>query len=1324
MKKFNLFSKLVLLILLATFMSCDNSLLPSPIINSQDNENKQNSTAIWNAPENLIATHGLKSRIELTWQGVKIATRYYIYEANSPYEKFIQIGETTSNTTSYVIDEKSGVSKYYKITAVKKDGTESPFSIIAHGTTLATPVITFIGQDEKQSESKSSVHWYMNNCTTDTYLRNVRYIINCFDPSGASIQEKIHDGNSDYPYVIFENLEPNTNYTYQITAYIVSNQNETEISDKVDQKTSRKLIPNAVSNLSASLGTSASEIQINFELPNFVDMAIGNGIYEQKPLYFKIYRKLNAEEDLDSNWKLINGKFSKDDFKNQYTPLNPNQIYEPGQIVSYVDTNELKRGVLYDYKIQSYADETTREITSPQSCSTISGFLMAVPQFETGKYEAILDELGESYAEISTGFIFKWDMLSYEKDYGFILKEKKFKLEIDNGEVKDEVGDSGTFTYFDNIEAINEYVRYFDLRDEESITKNRGYYTYSLFIINKPGDDFVCPQEENFEFVQKIEAFGTTLVTQDTSKPEIHDFTTQDGYKDKILLSWAYDETIEKYTITYELEDGTEEKISDFSSIIEGKKNGDLITFQHDVESGFQATYTLTALRGISVETEPVKLSTLGTPSLEFDAENPEYDYISVSWNPVNKAEFYDISYSVDGKNYSSPIEIQNPGENVENPENFIRNADGSYTYNIVHPENYDDATQAGKNILVKIVAKSSVDSTNNVLTTKLLGPSLINSSAMIANSAEKIVVNWNKIPGVKNYLVKRDRYSVDNTVLESTDYYCVNAEDFTVTVSNEELEEKESKYISVSLENGNSFKLLDKPYQNNKNTRWCVNQDKISWGFPYRYTILPLANKEDSFDADTGLLAERVAYKNLSKIETVGSVIGYGHNVTATKSEDPYSVVVTWEKPYLASGSSYDPVLLRRKSGTDDDFTKTNTVLDISGNFFTVIPNVEERTIAYDYAIDYSDSEKLNSSYLEDLSNKIDENGESYNKGYTFSIEANAVNVPDGASLGFSEKIDWKVWDYSKRARGPKEDATYLVQLKNKNLGSQWNTLASFKYNSPITINNPSSYEASIIQQGNGIIITPNDLSSNDSAIHNGILKVLRDYKHYVKITVTRENSKGEVIEASTFAEKDQYMVRKITSGELCNNVALITADALYKCGIPYKTVSGTNSRTTTGNGESSTFKITGTPNNAFDYKNKVTWDFNNYKHVFNNGISSTESASFLSPFTLDSAQSSSVMGSDDNKLYHLPSLDITVSHESGMESYQGIVNMSIGKSGNSTSYTLTYKKNGTTVRSLSDSSREEFYKYFPYELGSDGENGDSSLNSEFIIYKSPWWN
>ena len=98
--------------------------------------------------------------------------------------------------------------------------------------------------------------------------------------------------------------------------------------------------------------------------------------------------------------------------------------------------------------------------------------------------------------------------------------------------------------------------------------------------------------------------------------------------------------------------------------------------------------------------------------------------------------------------------------------------------------------------------------------------------------------------------------------------------------------------------------------------------------------------------------------------------------------------------------------------------------------------------------------------------------------------------------------------------------------------------------------------------------------------------------------------------------------------------------------------------------------------------------------------------------------------MYSDEHKLYHLPSLDITVSHESGMESYHGTVNISIGKSGNSTSYTLTYKKNGTPVRSLSDSFREEFYKYFPYELGRDGNNGDSSLNSGFIIYKSPWWN
>ena len=78
-------------------------------------------------------------------------------------------------------------------------------------------------------------------------------------------------------------------------------------------------------------------------------------------------------------------------FGTQYTPSNPEEIYEPGQTVTYTDTTELKRGVMYEYKVQSYADETTREISSNLSYATTQGFLMAVPKFETANYEVIKD---------------------------------------------------------------------------------------------------------------------------------------------------------------------------------------------------------------------------------------------------------------------------------------------------------------------------------------------------------------------------------------------------------------------------------------------------------------------------------------------------------------------------------------------------------------------------------------------------------------------------------------------------------------------------------------------------------------------------------------------------------------------------------------------------------------------------------------------------------------------------------------------------------------------------------------------------------------------
>ena len=1311
-KSFRLFCAFISILSFFTF-SCQHELLPSPKNETTTDQNQNQETIIGTVPENLVATHGLKGKIELSWQGVQDTARYNIYEAATPYDKFIQIAETTTNTTSYTLEEKSGASKYYKVTAVNRNGKESPFSIVAHGTTLAIPVITYIGQDEQNSDSACSVHWYMNNCNSATYQQNVRYTINCFDPQGNNVAEKVHDGNADYPSITFEDLIPNTNYTYQITAYIVTHQNDTEVSDKADAATARRLRPNAPENLSATLGTSTTENTITFDLPAMVDVALGNGIYEPKPLYFKIYRKLAADEDTAENWKIIESKFDQTTFKTQYTPSNPDQIYEPGQTVTYVDTKDLKRGIMYDYKVQSYADETNREISSNLSIATTKGFLMGIPNFQTTNYEAIKNSEETQYVKVSTNFSFNWNMFGYENNYGFILGEKRYKLEIDNSDSKDETGDTETFTYFKDISSINEYTKTFDLTNAEELINIRGYYSYKLYIIQNPSDDYIAPSPgSTFDSVLQVEAFGKVLVTQDTSKPEIANFSTVDGYKDKILLSWTYDETIQKYEITYELEDGTEAVIEDLSTALTNATNGSTITYEHKVESGFYATYTLTAFRGINVSTEPVKLYTLGTPILTFDNENPKYDNISVTWNPVNKVDSYELSYSVDnGTSYTSPIEI--PASTTE-LENLTINADESFTYKFVQPTNYDDATFSGKDILVKIQAKNTLNSTTNNVIAKTLGPALTKKLATVALSTESINVKWNKVQGAKKYLIKRERYSADNKSILSTDFYYVNTDASKVAVDGEDIDT--SKYVKISYDEiALEYKLEDSSYPNTGNTKWQVNQDRINWGFPYHYTVFPLENETDSFDVETGALADKVTYKNLSDVESIGSALGYGHNVTATKSEDPRKITITWDKPYLSDKASYEPVLWRSESGKNN-WEKTDLSLDGTGKF-VFIPKYNERITPYDFAVMYKDtSSKPNQTYLDDLATKVDENNEPNNKGYAFAIETSAENVTVDGEAGYNEKISWKLWDYTKRAKGPKQDAIYIVQMKNNNLGADWKTVATYTNDGTVTINDLDEYETTITQQGNGIVIAPNGLSNNNSAIHNGLLKVLRDYKHYAQVIVTRETAAGEITASFADDEENNYIVRKITKGELTKSISLIIADAIYQAGIS----SG-------GSRECGYFFI-----EHPSATKKIIYGTNDkeYTHIFKGGTSSTLNKEFKSSWTVKIPNSTKTSYSaNNNSLFYLPEVSITITNsEVELDSYKGIMVFSAGKQGQLIGgcelvWSLNIKINDKTICSISD-NKNDFLNWFPYTLGDSQGDSITSYTESEPIYQSPWWN
>ena len=159
---------------------------------------------------------------------------------------------------------------------------------------------------------------------------------------------------------------------------------------------------------------------------------------------------------------------------------------------------------------------------------------------------------------------------------------------------------------------------------------------------------------------------------------------------------------------------------------------------------------------------------------------------------------------------------------------------------------------------------------------------------------------------------------------------------------------------------------------------------------------------------------------------------------------------------------------------------------------------------------------------------------------------------------------------------------------MKNNNLGAEWINVATYKNDKTIT---PSTYkETTIAIDGNGVKITPNGLSSDDSAVHNGLLKVLRDYKHYVQVLVTRENSNGQVITAS-FAddENDNYITRQITSGEFARSVALVFSYGIYDFHDGGK-FNGTDETITSSNG--GTFHYWW----PFNFNNEYTYRIINY--------------------------------------------------------------------------------------------------------------------------------
>jgi hypothetical protein len=161
--------------------------------------------------KNITATNDLPRAITLTWEPstVNDLSHYNIYRSTSPdglFDYYVKL-ETTTFTDAV---KEDGKFYFYKITAVDKDGLESPLSSVAiQGSTLSKPQPP-IAYEGKIVDKAVDLQWSKNDPRTVSYTviktTKTNWISRESVEINAITEPKFHDAailaNTDYTYEI------------------------------------------------------------------------------------------------------------------------------------------------------------------------------------------------------------------------------------------------------------------------------------------------------------------------------------------------------------------------------------------------------------------------------------------------------------------------------------------------------------------------------------------------------------------------------------------------------------------------------------------------------------------------------------------------------------------------------------------------------------------------------------------------------------------------------------------------------------------------------------------------------------------------------------------------------------------------------------------------------------------------------------------------------------------------------------------------------------------------------------------------------------------
>lgn len=1361
-----------------SFSACQNELLDSPSFQNRGSY----STGRVAAPTNLTATQGGFRSITIKWTAAKSAVFYNIYHSDTATGNFTFLEQTPDATCSYTTSADPDVKKYYKIQSVDTNGEVSEqYSQICFGTTLATPIITSIKQNAKGDAI--TVRWYKGvNCTTDTYLNDsLNYTIVLYNADGTQVlrEETISAMDvkeaADTKYT-FTNLTPNTKYKIQIKAYTKSAQDSksTESSDKEDQSTAHSLIPAAPENFSVSKGTSKDSVTLSWELPKYAEIKSATA-FETRPVYFKIYRKLesapenayepiitylgttvNADQPANDSTiyfeKTKTGESEepiitvtpKDSIAVDYSKADETKAeeafpsYIPGTIITYIDKN-VKSGKKYSYRIQSFIDDSKKKnITSDESICEDFGWLINSQTIQVSSkpnyYNNDNKQLIESF---SVTMNFKFD--DFGQKYNYIITETCQEMEnVETGEgesktiEKKPVGDETKEKY-----SSTSYADFFPWKKEyktEELKENHfKYYSYSVAITSEDGKT---------EYAS-IDAPGKIIIIdKKESVPNVDDFSVQDGYSNKFILSWTYDETC-SYKVIYTNKDknGKEESKIEKTFAADELKNekgescvtGDKVKFSHQAESGDTRTvYTLVGSNGFeSSRILDGEYRTLGTPEPYFE---PSYKSIKVIWKPVQKA----ISYTITATYNEEKIIAKNISK-IETDEN------GNFYCVITEPygetingeeriSNTTNAEIAGNPIDFEIKATSSAEEppydsdtiTNSNIKISTLGPAATKIT-QIQGAGKQILLKWNKIEGAKGYIIFRKKYSKSFIGMpDKADVYFYSAEDKSLS-----LIQDDSTPSASCNETAGLFTFYDKYKEaQNYDSQYETDQAQIAWGLPFGYTVIPVL-KDSDFTIDDDLVItgteDSIAYtkESLDKIEQKGATYGYGLALTASKATSQHTVELNWEPPY---GVSSEPMIFRRAYNASAGSSWKLDAIGSSKDIKTIecVPEVNYK--AYDYIVCYKPERyedlTIDPYYEKYLSESVETvNNERNNKGYIFSfapITATYNGTREGADYKkdkfyYSERVSWNAYDYSERAVGP---ISCSIEMLNTNKTTGWVKLADLDINDGTVIPNTEidAENNDLILDSSKtriLILSPKSIVNGTSSTTNGLLKVLRDAKHYYRIRCSFKDKNNTTVD---LPGEPVSAYRQITDEELVKTTMLVIADAFNK-----------TSQGSTTNGLTGSFWWDGVYESDWTIWYRLKLKINNYTHTWdklpNNNLPTTSIPAFIKILAPNDSNDS--MGSASNKKpYFLCTggkkdfniselITLTIEeNEIPLSSYSGIIKFAAEKN----TFTAEVWRNNTKEYETGKiSSAEEVKKWIPADINGNGYQGKNP--------KYGWW-